>query len=519
MTRQRATVFVMVVAAGWATACNPFSPDDSRSSPKNPANEIPDAGEADDGATVEPSAITCAPGTFVTGARTCSECAAGTYSTVTNATSCTPWTACRTGDIEKIPGSSTTDRTCESPPWTRQFGSDKGDGAFSVAVDESGNVYVVGNTDGTLPSQASAGAGGTFVRKYDGAGKELWTRQFGVAGAAGGGAQGVAVDATGSVYVVGDTTGALPGQSSAGAGDAFLRKYDASGTELWTRQFGSNQDDGGSSMAIDGNGNVYVAGYTKGALPEQTSVGSGDAFLRKYDGSGKVLWTRQFGSNMDDNASSVAVDGSGNVYVAGSTAGALPHQIGAANRDAFVRKYDPSGTELWTNQFGSGEYDGASSVAVDRNGDVYVAGTVGGTLPGQTSSGGRDPFVRKYDASGSALWMRQFGSVTHDSASAVTVDAGGNVYVAGTTYGVLPGQGTAGNIDAFVVKFDGSGKVQKTRQFGTDNMDGAASACLDDRGNIYVVGSTYGTLPNQGDSPKKADPNGISDAYVLRMSL
>ncbi|MBI2934480.1 MAG: SBBP repeat-containing protein, partial [Chloroflexi bacterium] len=120
----------------------------------------------------------------------------------------------------------------------------------------------------------------------------------------------------------------------------------------WTRQFGSSGYDYASGVAVDGAGNSYLAGYTYGALPGQTSSGSDDAFIRKYDPTGNELWTRQFGGSGDDHAWGVAVDGAGNSYLAGDTWGALPGQTSSGSADAFMRKYDPSGNVLWTGQFG-----------------------------------------------------------------------------------------------------------------------------------------------------------------------
>ena len=97
-------------------------------------------------------------------------------------------------------------------------------------------------------------------------------------------ANGVAVDASGSIYVAGTTEGTLPGQNNApGAGDAFLRKYDANGTELWTRQFGTPKFDDALAVAVDASGSIYVAGRTFGAFPGQNYAGGADAFVRKYD--------------------------------------------------------------------------------------------------------------------------------------------------------------------------------------------------------------------------------------------
>jgi hypothetical protein len=140
---------------------------------------------------------------------------------------------------------------------------------------------------------------------------------------------------------------------------------------------------------------VLVAGSTSGTLEGQTSAGGGDAFVRKYDASGAVLWTQQFGSASSDAAHSVAVDGAGNVLVAGSTGGTLEGQTSAGDYDAFVRKFDSSGALLVTRQFGSASVDNASSVAVDGSGNALVAGRTGGTFAGQTNAGGMDAFVTR----------------------------------------------------------------------------------------------------------------------------
>jgi hypothetical protein len=163
-------------------------------------------------------------------------------------------------------------------------------------------------------------------------------------------ARSITVNASG-VYVAGGTDGALPGQISLGGFDAFVRKYDHEANELWTRQFGSPDHDLALSITVDASG-IYVAGGTDGALPGQSSLGITDAFVRKYDHEANELWTRQFGSPDIDEAFSITVDASG-IYVAGGTDGALPGQSSLGVTDAFVRKYNHEANELWTRQFGS----------------------------------------------------------------------------------------------------------------------------------------------------------------------
>ena len=397
--------------------------------------------------------------------------------------------------------------TSPSLGWARQFGSAGADEATGVAVDAIGNVYVAGWAQGSIDGEIGAGSYDSFVRKYDASGTVLWTRQFGSAQEDG--ASDVDVDADGNVYVVG-RTGEEPVVESAGVRwDAYVRKLGPDGSELWSRRFGSADLDWANGVAVDGSGNVYVVGATLGSLPGQTADGRGETFLRKYDAHGVELWTRQFGTGQQSEASGVAVDTIGNVYVTGSTLGTLPGQTSAGGWNSYVRKYDPSGVELWTRQFGSGGGDTAQAVEVDRGGDIYVAGTTRGTLPGQARLGGFvDAFVAKYDAAGTLLWMTQFGSAGFDMSSGATVDVDGSLYVAGRTEKDFPGQTNAGEFDAFVQKYDSSGRLVWTKQFGSGLADYALSVAVGRDGGVYAAGSGFlPGLPLSGDR----------DAFVVQL--
>jgi hypothetical protein len=408
---------------------------------------------------------------------------------------------------------------CELRVWTRQFGTAEEDGARAVAVDANGNVYVAGIAGDALPGESRAGGSfDAFVRKYDSSGRESWTRQFGSTGSDA--ADSVAVDGSGNVYVAGIAEAALPGQESAGAWDVFVRKYDGAGHELWTREFGSNGYDVGR-VAVDAAGNAYVSGVTEYGLPGQpidadagASADGGPipwtyAFIWKYDASGTEVFTRQFGSGLLSGAANV--DASGNAYFVGSTEGTLPGQTSAGEGDAFVRKYDGSGAELWTRQFGSSSDDTAESVSVDENGNVYVAGITHGSLPGQTSSGEADAFVQRYDGSGAEVWTRQFGTAAADIASQVRVAPGGLVYVAGSTNGTLPGQTSFGSTDAFVRRYDGAGNELVTLQFGTIGLEQVAGFAVGG-GALYLSGETDGAFPGPGNTNR-----GSFDAFVAKI--
>jgi hypothetical protein len=396
------------------------------------------------------------------------------------------------------------------PPITYfQFGTAKSDKAYSVSATLEG-VYVVGRTDGTLAGQKNAGGVDAFIRKYDLNGNILWTRQFG----SDRDDLAISVSATTTaVYVVGYTGGALPGQTSLGGSDAFIRKYDLNGNEIWTRQFGTTfpgvpypPDDFASSViAVDYFRSrvpvafgIYVVGDTKGVFPGNFGTGSSsDVFIRKYDTDGNELWTRQFGTDngvtfTNDSAGSVSTYDGLSFYVAGSTEGAFPGQSHSGGLDAFIRKFDANGNELWTHQFGSTGRDLARSVKATDTGIVYVAGNTDAALPGQSHAGGSDAFLRKYSANGSVLWTRQFGSSNDEGAIAVT----------GTSQEVFVG----GTADAFIRKFDANGGGLWT---------GAPPASANTvvwglsliPGNVYFVGQTDGTIPGQMSG-------GSVDAYM-----
>ena len=270
----------------------------------------------------------------------------------------------------------------------------------------------------------------------------MWTRQFGTPSPAGVGEaiSGLAVDANGEhVYAVGTTSPTVPGEGAVSI--PFIRKYDAAGNEVWTRQpetsitFSSGAD----GVALENAGDIYVAGTVSRRDP---SFGD-PIFIQKYDPAGQVLWSREFGGGnvaTDSFVSGIAADNGGGVYVSG-----------LVGSDTSVRRFDATtGDIVWSTALGQVDFSRADSIAVDQVGGVHVAGLVNGDLPGQTGAGGTDAFVRRFDAAtGAVVSTRQFGTSASDTASAVATQVG-KVYVAGSTGGTFPGQTNAGGVDAFV---------------------------------------------------------------------
>jgi hypothetical protein len=278
-------------------------------------------------------------------------------------------------------------------------------------------------------------------------------------------------------------------------GSATLPSVASSAADVaWLRQLGTSAAESAFGVAPDGAGGVYVGGWTSPAVSGGSDYANG--FVRRYDAAGNTVWTRAFGTAANDYATAVARGGADGVYAVGWTDGTFPGQAPAGERDAFVRRFDGAGNELWTRQFGTAQLDLAQGAAVDRAGNLVVVGWTDGTFPGQAPAGGRDGFVRKYDSNGNELWTRQVGGAFSDYAYAVAADDAGNIYVGGSTDGGLT-EPSGGRTDAFVRKYDANGSVAWTHQFGTATYDAVFGLAADRFGNVYAAGFTDGALRGQ----------------------
>jgi len=378
-----------------------------------------------------------------------------------------------------------------SEPWVRQIESPGRDYANDLVTDRFGNVYMTGRTKGSL-GDTNAGSNDIFVTKYDREGNLLWTRQLGTPG--GDASNGITVDSEGNVYIAGGTQGTL-GEEHAGQVDAFAIAYDRDGNLKWTQQLGTADYDSANDITIDSSGNVYILGVTDGSL-EGTNAGSNDVFVTKYNSDGDPLWTRQSGTEGNDYANDIAIDNQGNVYMTGYTTGSYSGNNAGSN-DAFTIKYDSDGNLLWQRQLGTSAFDLANAIATDATG-VYITGSTAGDLSG-TNAGSFDAFVAKYNFQGNLLWQQQLGTDRSDISNGIITDDGGNLYITGTTYGDLGGD-NAGGSDAFLAKYDSQGTLLETQQLGTPGNDDSNGISIDRTGNVYIGGTTTGSLAgnNQG---------------------
>jgi hypothetical protein len=288
--------------------------------------------------------------------------------------------------------------------YTRQLGAPGAETfGLAVATDATGNVYVAGYTTGKLGTDPQVGTTDFFVTKYNSNGDWQFTRQLG-ASAADTVGFAVTTDSSGNVYVAGYTTGGLDNNTLMGTTDFFVTKYDSLGVKQSTWQLGvAGADTVGRSVAVDTNGNVYVTGDTADGLDSNVLVGNTDFFVTKYNSSGVKQFTWQMGvAAATTIGRSVALDAKGGVYVTGETTGALGTDPLTGTKDTFIVNFNGSGVIHYLHQSGvAGQETVGQSVALDASGNVYVAGYTAGGLDGNVLAAGVSYFfVTKYDSNG-----------------------------------------------------------------------------------------------------------------------
>lgn len=284
--------------------------------------------------------------------------------------------------------------------WTREisYGTTLLDSGKNVALDRNnGSVYIVGGN-------SNYGGGGNtnmFLKKYSFDGLFQWDKSFNNSNSAQDQGNDVALDNSGNVYVTG-ITNEQSGQTISNYGDIFLNKYSPNGTMIWSRQANSREKAIGNAVAVGAEGNSFVAGDVDGTLEGQTPFGGLDIVLMKYDPDGNRVWTKQVGSAKTDSSKDVAVDNnSGNIYVVGDTNGNLNGELNSAESNALLMKYDTNGHMLWTRLFGVHGNATGNGNAIDGTGNVYVTGTT-------SNESFKGNFLVKYSPNGDELWTRTF---------------------------------------------------------------------------------------------------------------
>jgi uncharacterized delta-60 repeat protein len=377
------------------------------------------------------------------------------------------------------PPSSDPGLTSNSPIAVQTLASAGTDVGNDIAVDSSGNYYITGNTGTDI-----------LIAKYNSSGTLQWQRILASSGTDVG--NGIAVDGSGNVFI-----------ASTSNNDIIIAKYNTSGTLQWQSTLASTSGtDLGNAIAVDFSGNVYITGNSFSGLYD-------DLIIAKYNTSGTLQWQRSIAMNYigdDSVGQGIAVDSSGNVYVSGYF-----YQYSGSNRNViFVTKYNSDGTRVWMSQLDGGSLfnQGPSKgVAVDSSGNVYIAGgsgssaiiakydTNGNISPNGwqrslatstdakaiavdssgnayiTSQTGTDIVIAKYNGTTAAIvWQRTLASANVESGFGIAVDSSNNVYITGNT-----------NNDIIIAKIPSDGGTAGTYgsfTYATSSLSGATSTLV-----------------------------------------
>ncbi|MBZ0201854.1 MAG: SBBP repeat-containing protein [Ignavibacteria bacterium] len=363
------------------------------------------------------------------------------------------------------------------------------DFAFSTAVDGLGNVYVTGVSTGN-------GTGFDYATiKYNSSGVQQWAQRYNGPGNGDDYSYYIAVDGSGNVWVTGESYGGGTTR------DYTTIKYNSSGDQQWIQTYNGPIGFGADvahCLAVDNLGNAYVSGHSD----RNPSVTDYDYTTIKYNSSGVQQWIAIYDGSASggwDWARSIAVDGSGNVYVTGWSEG-----VGTGNDYATI-KYNSSGIQQWAVRYngpGNGD-DSAHSIAVDISGNVYVTG-------GSFGIGTKDDYATvKYNSSGVQQWAARYnGSLdSSDAASLVKVDGSGNVYVTG---GSVVNSTT---IDYSTIKYNSSGVQQWVSKYnGPRNYIGRfgfSMLAIDSYGNSYAAAISRGSGVTIGYATIKYNASGV----------
>lgn len=350
--------------------------------------------------------------------------------------------------------------------WATYYGGAAADYINSVYCDNSGNVLVAGQTLSANNISTSgahqgslAGNNDAFIAKFGSGGIRTWATYYGGGGNDYG--TGITSDNTGNIYLTGYTLSASGIATSdgfqierGGQSDAFLAKFNSDGVRQWGTYYGDLGQEQGHGVACDNSGNAYLIGFTNSALNIATSGshqatigGIFDAFLTKFNGTGSRIWSTYYGGTEDDDISAVKCDATGNIYISGWTASTTnmatsgSHQSSKSGLyDAYVAKFNNSGVRQWGTYYGGTMDDYGNSIALDNNGNIFLAGNTNSTgniaTAGShktTYGGTTDAFLVKFNNSGIRQWGTYYGDIYDDYCAGVATDPSGLAYIVGTT--------------------------------------------------------------------------------------
>jgi hypothetical protein len=286
----------------------------------------------------------------------------------------------------------------------------------------------------------------------------------------------------------------------------------------WYREVRGSGIEEARDVAVDAAGNIYVVGSFNAAsvaagtttLTNSGGPGTSEIFLLKYDRTGTLQWARQGNGSDEDFGMSVAVDGSGNVFITGWFQSAtlsfgsisVNNYTNTGFEDIFIAKYNASGTVQWAKAFGGTQQEYAYAIATDATGNCFITGefyslsVLFGSF-GVINAGASDGYITKLDPAGTPLWAKRLGGGNIDNVRDVTVDGSGNAVVVGSYNSASmnsfsPPLSNAGGFDSFYARYDGTGNNTLAGKFGGAGDEHAYAVTCGSSGEIFIMGTFLG---------------------------
>jgi hypothetical protein len=453
--------------------------------------------------------------------------------------------------------------------WGTYYGGDDGDLSYGIATDISGNTYITGYTSstsgiattGAYQSSRNSGNQDAFLAKFNSSDSLQWATYYG--GSNNDNGTAVCTDSIGNPYMAGltysfsgiATSGAYQDSNASPLGnrDAFLAKFNSDGKRQWGTYYGGYDMDEAKAISADRSGNVYITGNTASTSGIATSSafqtdigGSNDAFLARFNSTGKLSWATYYGESGYDNAYGVSADDSGNIYITGgttstagiATSGAYKTSFAGGYFDAFLAKFNSSGKLSWATYYGGKNDEEGYSVKAHGNisnddpGYVYITGytfsTKGIATPGAfqtTYEGSSDAFLARFSNSGALQWSTYYGGNSGDVGYGVSIDNSSNVYITGETSSSskIATSGAyqtsiAGLSDVFIAKFSGSGSRVWSSYYGGIFDDIATGLTVDGLGGIYISGFTISSSGISTTGAYQTSKSSSYDVFLAKFS-
>ncbi|HUT81224.1 MAG TPA: SBBP repeat-containing protein [Candidatus Bathyarchaeia archaeon] len=364
------------------------------------------------------------------------------------------------------------------------------------------------------------------------------------------GASSIALASDGSYYLTGGTSSSdFPtlnafNSTYGGNNDAFLAKFSASDSLLWSTYLGGNDSDGGNSLAVALDGSCYIIGSTLStnfptfnAFNSTKSGSDYEIFIAKFSSNGTLLWSTYFGGNYWNIGRSIAVSSDGSCYITGWTYSTNFPTLNAYNStygglgDAFVAKFSSTGTLLWSTFLGGNHMDAGMDIAVFNDGICYVTGfTLSNNFPilnaYDDTHNGYDVFITKFSASGALLWSTFLGGSSMEEGFGITIATDGSCFAIGRTVSqnfpitinAYDNSYNGGEYDAFVTRFSASGALLWSTYLGGTLYDTANDIAVADDGSCFITGYTKSNdFPIMKAYDKTINGN-LTDAFVVKFS-